>query len=109
MSEIGEVPREGPRQVAPVSAGRAGRAGAEAGPAVGGALDGRVSTVNATLAQAGVRLRFQLSRESDEVVILVVDVQTGDVVREIPPEYFRRASEGFVQGALRGLLLDEGF
>lgn len=109
MSEIGEVFREGPRGAAPASARPAARTRADAGPALGGALDERVSTVNATLVQAGVRLRFQLSRESDEVVILVVDIQTGDVVRKIPPEYFRRASEGFVQGALRGLLLDEGF
>ena len=109
MSEIGNVSGKGPRQGAPVSAGRAGRARASAGPVVGGALGRRVSAVNAILAQAGVHLRFQLSRETDEVVILVVDVQPGNVVREIPPEYFRRASEGFALGALRGLLLDEGF
>ena len=112
MSEIGKICRDAAGPQAPGAARGSPPAveaeGDNAGRAVGPALGQYVEDVNATLVQAGVHLRFQLSRDDDEVVILVVDSRTGDVLKEVPPEYFLRGVEAFAEAAGRGLLLDEG-
>ena len=48
-----------------------------------------------------VALRFRFERGDDSVRILVVDRNTGEVIRTIPPEYFTAAV------GLKGLVLDE--
>ena len=48
--------------------------------------------------QAGRELEFQVSSESNRVVILVKSSDTGEVVRTIPPEEVQRLSEALAAG-----------
>ena len=49
-------------------------------------------------AQTGRQLEFQVSNESDRVVILVKSTATGEVVRAIPPEEVQRLAEALQAG-----------
>ena len=58
-----------------------------------------VSTLNEQLAIAKHALRFQIDKTTDEIKVLVVDEETGKVVRTIPPEAsVRLASTGQQSG-----------
>jgi len=114
MSEISNVSGEQALHTgSPTGKNPAGRGGAAraraAGPEAAGSLEARVRAVNRQFASLGVHLRFHLSRDDREVVILVIDEQTGDVVKTVPPDYFMRATGGAPQAAGQGLLVDEGF
>jgi len=114
MSEISSVSGEqAPHTGSPTWKNPAGRGGAAraggAGPEAAGSLEAPVRAVNRRFASLGVHLRFQVSRDDREVVILVIDEQTGDVVKTVPPDYFMRATGRAPQAAGRGLLVDEGF
>lgn len=49
-------------------------------------VDEAVSTLNNQLAIADHALRFKIDKTTDEIKVLVVDEETGKVVRTIPPE-----------------------
>ncbi len=58
-----------------------------------------VSMLNEQLAIAKHALRFQIDKTTDEIKVLVVDEETGKVVRTIPPEAsVRLASTGQQSG-----------
>jgi flagellar protein FlaG len=58
------------------------------------------------LMQSGNRsLRFQVDDSSDRVIIKVMDTETNEVVRQIPPEETLKFSE-FLQGMV-GLIFDQ--
>ena len=50
-------------------------------------------------------VRFSRDKESNTDVITVVNPDNGDVVRQIPPEYAIRVSEGLK--SMRGMLFDD--
>lgn len=60
---------------------------------------------NEYLVQAGTSLRFEVSDETGRTVISVVDSETDEVVRTVPPEMMNRLSEQVTQ--MRGLLFSQ--
>lgn len=84
------------------ASGAAGSAAAE----VRRTAAGRAEAVNRALKRLDVRIRFQLE-ESEEVRMLVVEEETGRIIRKIPPDRFLRATEGFAENtAYAGLIYD---
>lgn len=59
------------------------------------AVAAQVELVNETLRNMSVRLRFQVSKENHTVVILILDAETGELIRKIPPDYFVTATQDF--------------
>jgi uncharacterized FlaG/YvyC family protein len=101
------------------AAGGATDAGAKAHPArdtgpsggavTRGAVEPRVNTINAALKSMNVSLSFKIEENTGTVRIIVVDRETGEVIRTIPPDYFMRATADFNAAAgSKGLILDEG-
>ena len=68
-------------------------------------LDRVGEQLNEFSAQSGRQLEFQVSSESDQVVIVVKSSATGEVVREIPPEAAQRLAEALQAG--QPALIDE--
>ena len=89
-------PREGPSS---------GGNGEVSGAGLSQLVRARADAVNRALANLDARLRF-LVEEADEVRILVIEGETGRLIRKIPPDYFLRATEGLSESP--GLLFDEG-
>ena len=50
-------------------------------------------------------LRFQVSGDSRELVVQVIDAQSDEVVREIPPDHLKGMREHFDE--LTGALIDD--
>ena len=63
------------------------------------ALDGTVADLNRMVQDMRRELQFQVDKDSGEVVVKVVDTQTGDVVRQIPPEEILRLRERLAKSA----------
>ena len=68
-------------------------------------VDRSIDTLNKRMEDLGRAVRFSKDREFDREVITVVNPDSGDIVRQIPPEYAIRVSEGLK--SLRGLLFDD--
>ena len=68
-------------------------------------LDRVGEQLNEFSSQSGRQLEFQVSNDSDRVVILVKSTATGEVVREIPPEEAQRLAEALQAG--QPALIDE--
>ncbi|MEL0326815.1 MAG: flagellar protein FlaG [Burkholderiaceae bacterium] len=68
-------------------------------------VDRSIDTLNKRMEDLGRSVRFSKDREFDREVITVVNPDSGDIVRQIPPEYAIRVSEGLK--SLRGLLFDD--
>ena len=68
-------------------------------------VDRSIDTLNKRMEELGRSVRFSKDREFDREVITVVNPDSGDIVRQIPPEYAIRVSEGLK--SLRGLLFDD--
>jgi len=68
-------------------------------------LDRSIDTLNKRMEELGRAVRFSKNREFDREIITVVNPDSGDIVRQIPPEYAIRVSEGLK--SLRGLLFDD--
>jgi len=68
-------------------------------------VDRSIETLNKRMEELGRAVRFSKNREFDREVITVVNPDSGDIVRQIPPEYAIRVSEGLK--SLRGLLFDD--
>jgi flagellar protein FlaG len=49
-------------------------------------------------------LKFEILEDSHEVVVKVIDSDTGDTIREIPPEHMQRVAEWIEE---MGIVLDE--
>ena len=68
-------------------------------------VDRSIDTLNKRMEELGREVRFSKDREFDREIITVVNPDSGDIVRQIPPEYAIRVSEGLK--SLRGLLFDD--
>ena len=64
-----------------------------------------IDTLNKRMEELGRAVRFSKDREFDREIITVVNPENGDIVRQIPPEYAIRVSEGLK--SLRGMLFDD--
>ena len=68
-------------------------------------VDRSIDTLNKRMEELGRAVRFSRNREFDREIITVVNPDSGDIVRQIPPDYAIRVSEGLK--SLRGLLFDD--
>ena len=68
-------------------------------------LKSTVDEVNSHLTSRDVALRFRIDQESQEVVVSVVDQDSNEVIREIPPEEVVRMRARIKEMA--GLLLEK--
>ena len=68
-------------------------------------VDRSIDTLNKRMEELGRSVRFSKDTEFDREVITVVNSDSGDIVRQIPPEYAIRISEGLK--SLRGVLFDD--
>jgi len=83
--------------------------GSSGGAATRVAVEPRVNTVNAALKSMSVSLSFKIEESTGIVRIIVIDRDTGVVIRTIPPDYFMRVTADFSEAAgAKGLILDEG-
>ena len=64
-----------------------------------------VDTLNQRMEELGRSVRFSRDKEFDREVITVVNPESGDLIRQIPPEYAIRVSEGL--RSMRGMLFDD--
>ena len=68
-------------------------------------VDRSIDTLNKRMEDLNRAIRFSRDKESNTDVITVVNPDNGDVVRQIPPEYAIRVSEGLK--SMRGMLFDD--
>jgi flagellar protein FlaG len=61
--------------------------------------------INATLQLSSVDVRFEIDQKTDRVITKVVDVSSGEVIRQIPSEVAIRISKALDK--LQGLLVNE--
>ncbi|CAA2109855.1 flagellar protein FlaG [Variovorax paradoxus] len=97
-------------------AGRAAGAGAGAATAAAAAegavdeatpvqVEHAVREVNAALAVREVGLRFEVDKDTDKLIVKVVDRASGEVIRQIPNEEVVRIARLMSEG--NGLLVDQ--
>lgn len=92
------------------AAGTAASAGADA-PArqVEEATPAQVETavreINTSLQSRSISLRFEVDKDTDKLIVKVVDVANGEVIRQIPNEEVVRIAK--VMGKAPGLLVSE--
>lgn len=55
---------------------------------------GKVADAMIPLALSDVRLRFQVDQETHDVTVLVLDKNTNDLIRTIPPDELKKFREG---------------
>lgn len=67
-------------------------------------LEKAVEELNRTLETLSVGTRFQVSREQNELQVIVENRSTGEVIRKIPPDEVLRRRENLER--LAGLLFD---
>ena len=61
--------------------------------------------VNKALEQLNVKLSFNLNRDLDRMIVKVVNRETGEVVRQVPPEEMLEIAKRMEE--MGGILLDE--
>ena len=68
-------------------------------------LSAAVDELNDEMSSRDVSLRFRVDQDSEDVIVSVVDQESDEVIREIPPEEVVRMRERIKEMA--GLLLEE--
>jgi len=68
-------------------------------------LSAAVEDMNAQLSSRDLSIRFRIDQDSKEVVVSVVDQDTNEVVREIPPEEIVRMRANFKK--MVGVLMEK--
>jgi flagellar protein FlaG len=63
-----------------------------------------VKSLQEIAASMDIKLNFQLSQTDHQVVVKVINRETKEVIREIPPENIRRLADSMAK--LNGLLFD---
>jgi flagellar protein FlaG len=101
--------RDAVPQPAPAVSGRAGAApGAtvvtEAAPAPAQER-AALAEVNQTLRMASIGVQFEFDKEADKMIVKVVDVESGELIRQMPSEEVVRISRAL--GKLQGLLVHQ--
>jgi len=67
----------------------------------------RASAINEALKKLDLSVRFRIEREEGIVRILVVERQSGEVIKTIPPERFMQATEALSAAFMKGLIIGE--
>jgi flagellar protein FlaG len=91
----------------PAPAGRAGAfrdvpAGKEAAPAPAQER-AALAEINESLRMSSIGVQFEFDKEADTMIVKVVDVESGDLIRQMPSEEVVRISRAL--GKLQGLLI----
>jgi flagellar protein FlaG len=76
---------------------------AEAAP---DALDRAVEKINTSLLDQSVGVRFEIDSETDQVVVKVVDRNSGELIRQMPSEEVLRIAK--LMGKFPGVLMNQG-
>jgi flagellar protein FlaG len=64
-----------------------------------------MAEVNQTLRMASIGVQFEFDKEADTMVVKVVDVESGELIRQMPSEEVVRISRAL--GKLQGLLVHQ--
>lgn len=64
-----------------------------------------LAEINDSLRMASIGVRFEFDKEADMMIAKVVDVESGDVIRQMPSEEVVHISK--VLGKLQGLLVSQ--
>ena len=67
-------------------------------------VEAAVEQLQQMAASMDIKLNFQLNRTDNSVVVKVLNRETNEVIREIPPENIRRLADRMAE--LNGLLFD---
>lgn len=65
-------------------------------------IDEIVSEVSASLKRLNTELRIEVDKSSDEVIVKIVDKDSGSIIKEIPPEEMQTVKDRMED--LRGIL-----
>jgi uncharacterized FlaG/YvyC family protein len=68
-------------------------------------LEEVVELLNKELGDRGKTLRFELRKESGQLQAQIVDTETGDVVRKMPPDYLYRIRNSISVGV--GIIVND--
>ncbi|HHV61994.1 MAG TPA: flagellar protein FlaG [Firmicutes bacterium] len=63
--------------------------------------------VNSVISIVNTRVTFEIHKETGQVVIKVIDIDTGEVLREIPPRELLGVMKKLAEMVLAGVLVDE--
>lgn len=64
-----------------------------------------LAEINQTLKMASIGVQFEFDKESDTMIVKVVDVDSGELIRQMPSEEVLRISRAL--GRLQGLLVHQ--
>lgn len=64
-----------------------------------------LAEINQTLKMASIGVQFEFDKEANTMIAKVVDVETGEVIRQMPSEEMVQVSK--VLGKLQGLLVSQ--
>ena len=68
-------------------------------------VERNVEQTNQAAQNANRTLNFSVERDTGRIIIKVIDTETDEVIREIPPEDVKRVSGQFKEDNLTGVLL----
>jgi flagellar protein FlaG len=64
-----------------------------------------LAEINQTLRMASIGVQFEFDKEADTMIVKVVDVESGELIRQMPSEEVVRISRAL--GRLQGLLVHQ--
>lgn len=64
-----------------------------------------LAEINQTLKMASIGVQFEFDKEADTMIVKVVDVESGELIRQMPSEEVVRISRAL--GRLQGLLVHQ--
>ncbi|MDM0118181.1 flagellar protein FlaG [Variovorax arabinosiphilus] len=67
-------------------------------------VEAAVKQVNAALEIRSIGIQFEIDKDTDKVIVKVIDRNTGEVIRQVPNEEVVRIAK--VMGEMSGLLVD---
>ena len=68
-------------------------------------IESAVREVNASLASRSISLQFEVDKDTDKLIVKVVDLTNGEVIRQIPSEEVIRIAK--VMGKAPGILVSQ--
>jgi len=68
-------------------------------------IENAVQEVNSSLASRSISLQFEIDKDTDKVIVKVVDLTNGEVIRQIPSEEVIRIAK--VMGKAPGVLVSQ--
>ena len=77
----------------------------QAAEATSSQLGDAVAEINQSLRQASIGVQFEFDKEANTMVTKVMDVESGEVIRQMPSEEVVRFSKAL--GKLQGLLVSQ--